>query len=622
MKKKKKKEKKNKMKLCKNKIKIKIIPIASVLLLTFAIFMANMPTSTAIDKGLEDYVGGYPPETTYPNSMFRGNLQRTGFTESPAPESDHLLWKEHVSSGGSARSVVVERGVVYGSDGRGTIYALNANTGEEVWRVFTGQAAGGSFVDYADGRIYTGINNDRIYTLARLNAVSGVIEWTYDFPKALINASVPLKNHLAGTPTVIEEFNGAGVFITSTTKIYVAAGDTLFGLQDLGNSVKTLWTFTLPEPSDIMGYGFCGGGRQGPVYDNGKLFIATRERGTVYALNATSGKQIWNFSMSSFAPYMGSISDGVLYWGDTKGILYALDEETGKEKWTFKTGDFPVTQGPSIAYGMAYTSTYLAPVGKPDITVLDKTTGELKWTWELPEGYAGFKGAWHGTTIADGKVFIIGAGTGAWLQVLDAYNGTLLWEKDFSNMVVVASEPVVADGRLYLQAGDGYLYCFGEGPTSTDVSVTDANIAKGTTIAAYGSIYDKSPASLDAPITNVPVKLMVQKAGDSSWSDIGTTATDSNGRFTYEWTPTNEGTYWLQAQFEGDVTYGLSNATTAIQVNPAPAVNPATAPSPSPAVTPPTSGMPTTTYIAIVAAVIIVVVAAAVLVLRKRKSKP
>lgn len=598
------------------------LSVGLIFVLALAMFAAVVPAS-AEKTVLKDYVGIYPPITQYSHTTFRGDLQRTGFTASPAPNSDHLLWKVQVSNGASARTVAVAGGTVYGTDGEGTVYALNANTGQQIWKVYTGKTAGGSFVDYVDGQLYTDINSARLPTIARLNSVSGTIELTYDIPKSLINATgVPVTNQYIATPAIVKEYNGAGAFITTKTTLYLTVGDSIMALQDLGSSMKPLWNWTLPQPSNLTGYGFAGGGRAAPIYDQGRLFAATRERGEIYAFNATTGSKLWNFTMSSIAPYMGSASDGILYWGDSAGNVYALDEVTGQVKWTSNAG-YPISQGPTVAYGNVYLSTYLAPIGTPDIYVFDKTNGDLKWTWELPSGYGDFKGAWQAATLADGKAFIQGQGVGGWLQVLDAYNGTLIWQKDFSSINTVASEPVVADGRLYIQELDGYLYCFGEGPTTTEISLTTANVARGTPLAVYGAVSDASPASIGVSLANVPVKLMAQKAGDSSWSDIGVAITNGEGRFSYQWTPGSEGTYWVQAQFDGNVTYGVSHATTALQVNPTSAASPFAPQTASPSIVPaPDSSNPSTIYTLIAAAVVIIAVVALVAVLfvrRKRK---
>jgi len=154
-----------------------------------------------------------------------------------------------------------------------------------------------------------------------------------------------------------------------------------------------------------------------------------------------------------------------------------VNAETGQEIWTHETGaGGQMAQGPSVAYGNVYVSTYLVPKGKPSIFALNKETGNVVWTWETHAGVDNTTGAWNAPNVADGKVFIQNYGTGGWLQALDAYNGKLLWETDLRS-IPWQTEPVIAGGKLYAQSGDGYLYCFGKGKTTTTEQIIIVAVA-------------------------------------------------------------------------------------------------------------------------------------------------
>ena len=218
-------------------------------------------------------------------------------------------------------------------------------------------------------------------------------------------------------------------------------------------------------------------------------------------------------------------------------------------------------------------------------------------------------------TVANGLLYgtaygiiISGKYNNGFFYCLDPNTNTLKWKYYLDNSIFSTNNGAysrgfsVADGIAY--GGDllGTFYAFGKGPTTTEISVTDANIAKGTAMAIYGKIYDESPASPGAPVANSQVKLMAQKAGDSSWSDIGTATTDAQGRFVSQWTPQSEGTFSVMAKFDGSDDYGWSSTTTIVQVNsalqtPAPTTTPVSAndiatqvvekmPTPAPVVTP------------------------------------
>jgi polyvinyl alcohol dehydrogenase (cytochrome) len=81
-----------------------------------------------------------------------------------------------------------------------------------------------------------------------------------------------------------------------------------------------------------------------PIVAGGRMFIASWNR-TVYALDANSGCIRWAFETSAFvrgAPVLGLPSRSAawrLYFGDAAGRVYALDATTGKEVWTARADD-------------------------------------------------------------------------------------------------------------------------------------------------------------------------------------------------------------------------------------------------------------------------------------------
>jgi hypothetical protein len=137
--------------------------------------------------------------------------------------------------------------------------------------------------------------------------------------------------------------------------------------------------------------------------------------------------------------------------------------------------------------------------------------------------------------------------------------------------------------------------------------------------------------------TGVTVKLTAVDASGTSY-DIGSTTTDTNGKYGIGWTPPAQGTYHITAKFEGTNSYWGSDDSTYVVVGPpaptpapvTPTPPPTTPPvtatptptpvSPSPPPTPPAGGGGNETIIIAAAAVIIIVaVAAAAVLLRRRK---
>jgi hypothetical protein len=201
------------------------------------------------------------------------------------------------------------------------------------------------------------------------------------------------------------------------------------------------------------------------------------------------------------------------------------------------------------------------------------------------------------------------------LHCIDIFTGELIW-KIMNPMDSIA----ISDGYMVVANGwDGYTYCFGKGKTATTVTAPDVAVPKGTAFTIKGTVLDMSPAQPGTPcvskdsmttqmqylhlqqpmdgiwhnetITGVPV-ILTAIASDNSVIDIGTTTTSGYyGTFGHAWTPTEEGTYEIIANFVSDESYGSSAASTFVTVGPAP--SPAGPIEPEPTEPEPTEPEPT-----------------------------
>jgi hypothetical protein len=203
--------------------------------------------------------------------------------------------------------------------------------------------------------------------------------------------------------------------------------------------------------------------------------------------------------------------------------------------------------------------------------------------------------------VADGKIYVANTEhtptqpvkRGWRIFALDAITGEEIW-----NVTGLMTPGTVADGYLTASNSyDGYMYVFGKGLTATTVTAPDLSVPKGTAFTIKGTVLDQSPAQPGTPcvskgsmtiqmeylhmqhpidglyhdqiITGVPVTLSAI-AEDGTYVDIGTVTSDGyTGAFGASWIPTTEGTYKIIASFDGDDSYGSSNAATYVTVGPA-----------------------------------------------------
>ena len=135
-----------------------------------------------------------------------------------------------------------------------------------------------------------------------------------------------------------------------------------------------------------------------PVVVGDRLFVSAVD-GRIFVLDAKSGCTYWTFAAE--APVKGAITVGpgapsviAAYFGDMTGTVYALDAMTGKPIWTMKPEVHPLTQlrgTPRLFEGRLYVPvssdeenasadpTYPCCNFRGSLVALDAATGKLIW---------------------------------------------------------------------------------------------------------------------------------------------------------------------------------------------------------------------------------------------------
>ncbi len=343
--------------------------------------------------------------------------------------------------------------------------------------------------------------------------------------------------------------------------------------------------------------------------------------------------------------YVMHNKDRDLAWG------YSLT--TGQKLWgpveLQGGGDSSVWRDGEIAYGKVYVFDLGGYVN-----AIDLETGEIAWTFYA--GDAGFDTpfesypifGYNAHSVADGKLFL---SEGimytpplhpSYRLAINCTDGSLVWRiLQYSSTCV----GIIGDGYLISwDSFDNQIYSFGKGPTATTVSASPKVSVEGSSVLIEGTVIDTSggtsqdiittrfpnglPAVSDDSMeawmeyayqqqikptnaTGVEVTLAVLDS-NGNYRTIGTTTSDAEGFYSYNWTPEIEGKYTLYATFAGSESYYSSQAVSAFVVDPAPAT-------PAPTAAPPVS-MADQYFIPMSTAIIVlIIVVAAVLLIAQRK---
>jgi PQQ-dependent dehydrogenase (methanol/ethanol family) len=140
-----------------------------------------------------------------------------------------------------------------------------------------------------------------------------------------------------------------------------------------------------------------------PIVINGVMFVTTAFD-HVYALNAKTGEQIWEYmhKMGPVTTYCcGPNNRGVAVYGDNVYLatldakLVALDAKTGDVKWSKDIADpekgYSETMAPTAIKGLILLGTNGGEYGiRGFVKAFDAATGDLKWTFDTaPENSQG-----------------------------------------------------------------------------------------------------------------------------------------------------------------------------------------------------------------------------------------
>jgi outer membrane protein assembly factor BamB len=375
----------------------------------------------------------------------------------------------------------------YSGAGPMALYCIDRSTGAQIWNKTASEENYVYIENYAvaDGRVYIG--GALPGTITCLDAKTGALLWNYTS---------------TGTGFGSLTVSGGVLYAGGNNYAYSRGGSNDNGLLIAfdASTGKVLWSYTAPDRTrfDYIN----------PLVKDGIVYAISSclseqdssWQGTVLALDASSGKELWNYKSlsdfngiaagdqclyvsSSFADttnyvnsqnvngkiYQGGITalnlgDGAKTWDyptdDTinslafiNGTLYAVsdganvysfDATNGRVIWSYTAG---------ISLGnLIDTSDYLYVGSSAGVYCLDKTSGRVIWNY-AENSYA--QSSSTKPTFADGRIYVGWNGPTSFapttqhnLYALDAESGQRLWNYTLPN--VISNAPIVEGGVVYV----------------------------------------------------------------------------------------------------------------------------------------------------------------------------
>jgi len=348
-----------------------------------------------------------PPSSRQP-AMEGGNAALNQVQPGPGPEgSPQLRWRFPLARGSS--SPAVQDGIVYVGSGRGTsgdpegpsyLYAIDAETGDEVWRFGTA-AATYSSPTLAGDVVYI---SDFQATLYAIDAATGEERWRFTDPEftggyilevpfalaTVLNDTVYI-SQASGTLYALDASTGQERWrfsqrittppAVSGSTVYVGSVENSIHALDASTGAE-LWRFTTDGPVTAA-----------PTVYRGTTFVCDW-RGNLYALQRESGNKVWSLPMGGSDCSLAT-ANGVIYAGDRDGVVHAIDLMTRSEIWRFETGTDFMYPRPVVAAGVVYVTGV-----NGTLYAIDGSSGAEIWRFEIGDE------VYDWPAVIDGVVYV------------------------------------------------------------------------------------------------------------------------------------------------------------------------------------------------------------------------
>ncbi|MEU8686991.1 serine/threonine-protein kinase [Streptomyces sp. NPDC048665] len=313
-----------------------------------------------------------------------------------------------------AWSMAVADGRIHASDGP-TLFALDAREGGDLWRLSTDAWVYSLKADH--GTVVTGTRGGGVQAW---EAATGQKLW-----------------EISGCQTDFESPE-AGPLVHDGT-VYVWQNARLRALE--ARTGEERWSYPVGDAAS------CGGVpvRLAPAAD-GYVYVSAGTR--VIAVEAASGMVRWHFESPAVflsPPTFASgpaVTGGGVYLADYLGTVYALDATDGRDRWRIATEARSSIEPVLVAAGHVHVGS-----GKALYT-LDAVTGTPKWRFQAGGDVVG------APAVAEGRIHF--GSTDHLLYTLKADDGRLRWK--LATGGEITGSPVVRDGVVYACSKDRCVY--------------------------------------------------------------------------------------------------------------------------------------------------------------------
>ena len=343
-----------------------------------------------------------------------GNSERTNISKSKKEIVPplKLIWKYNTESAYSKYSISVCDGIVFTSNLKGDIFAIDIYSGSRIGSFGTkGKASYSTPVIFNNNIIVSSAGGEKNPVLS-YNYINGDVNWEKNI------------GDVYSSPILLNDYIYITTYDGNIHKLNAKTGLSEWNLKS--NNVNI-------NPGPFY---------SGPTAGNNNI-LAGNTDGNLYALDEYSGKIKWIFNTKSQIYCEAAFKNNRIYFGSNDGYFYCLDTNSSliwKKELKTKFQSSPAFNGDFV---------FIAGIDGL-IYALDINDGSEKWSVET-------KGAiWASPLIHKNLIFI--GSYDNYFYCLNAENGKILWryltEGRIRNSAVIWKEYVVVG------CDDKQIYCF------------------------------------------------------------------------------------------------------------------------------------------------------------------
>ncbi|MEF8885285.1 MAG: PQQ-binding-like beta-propeller repeat protein [Haloarculaceae archaeon] len=404
------------------------------------------PGGTPTDDGptetpLPD-IDGAPPSVTDGWHTYGNGLGNRGSVASDVPpgEGMGLYWRRYVEGQFSIPEPAVVDDALYFGSGR-FLYALDQRDGGLRWEAELGEYAHVAAATVTDDTVYAGTRRisdpkllrDTPGTLYAVDRETGAVRWERD---AVITSGTTVHD---------------GHVYLSTTPMPPQRG--LVRALDAATG-ETNWAFSVGD-SETVDDGTATGAfgtpaldpGTGTLYATGTVGTGDDVRGTLFALDATTGSEQWRLPLPAGIKHGPVLAGERLYVGDAAGRLSAFST-AGESVWTTRVGGEGIDATPALTPdGEAVCA---SSVGT--LACVETASGETRWERDVEDIRR------SGLTIAGDHLYV----GGIQFLTVDVESGDLVAEVPVDGAGGAYGQPVVCEDTIYvgscIKQGKRYVY--------------------------------------------------------------------------------------------------------------------------------------------------------------------